>query len=532
MLKSKRILALVVVIVVFSFSILAGCGKTATEVDTTTQEKTTEKEEVKETEKTPEPAENLIAEELTLKLYCVGDASPGEGSNMVRDAVNAIIKPKINATIATEYLPWADWTNKYLLVFASGEDFDGIYTADWSFYQAQATKNGFMEITQEMLDKYAPDLKNELPEMAWKQAKINGKIYMIPTTYNGSGTVHYAVREDLKAKYGVGEIKDLDSFGAFLEAIKKNEKDIIPLNISAQTEYTHLQQLFNVQNEYARVGGVPLYNLVYKISDPGVNIVNAFETPEFLEFVKKMNQWCKAGYWSKNALSNKSPMSTSFDNGTSASILTNILQATNYSYAWPKEHPDWQVQVYDSSMGNKQLGTAYIGSGIGINASSKKAGRLLMFANIARTDKELNQLLCYGIKDVHWKLIGEDQVEYIRGNAKVDYTDGLSWFFRSAEFQLKPAAVYSNYSKIYETAHKNDAGHILQAFSFNDAELKNEMASITSVVQQYGVPVITGFVDPEKGVETLNAKLKEASIDKVMAELKAQADKYLADNIK
>ena len=42
------------------------------------------------------------------------------------------------------------------LIFASGEDWDIIYTADWCFYNAQATKQGFMRITQEELQKYAP----------------------------------------------------------------------------------------------------------------------------------------------------------------------------------------------------------------------------------------------------------------------------------------------------------------------------------------------------------------------------------------
>ena len=38
----------------------------------------------------------------------------------------------------------------------SGEDWDIIYTADWCFYNAQATKQGFWEITQEALETYAP----------------------------------------------------------------------------------------------------------------------------------------------------------------------------------------------------------------------------------------------------------------------------------------------------------------------------------------------------------------------------------------
>ncbi len=507
---------------------LAGCG--GTEVADTQGSAATQGTVAATTAAATDSPKPDISKEVNLKIYCVGDASPGDGSKLVADAVNAIIKPKINATISTEYLPWADWTNKYQLVFASGEEFDGIYTANWSFYQAQATKNGFKEITQEMLDKYAPSLMADLPEMAWKQAKVNGKLYMIPTTFSEFPTVHFAIREDLKKKYGVADIKDLDSFGAYLDAIAKNEKEMVPLNLSVQTNFSDLQQLFNNENEYGVVGNVAQRNFVYSITDPGASIVDVFQTPGFLEFVKKMYQWKQAGYWSKNAISNKTPSSTSFENGTSAATITNILAATNYSYAWPKQHPGWEVQVYDASLGKKQTGTPYIGSGIGIHATAANPERLLMFTELARTDKDLNQLLCYGIKDTHWKLIGEDQVEYIRGDTKVDYTDGLSWFFRNSKFQLKPSGVYSNYDTIFETAEQNEVGHILQAFNFDDTNLKNEMAAIGNVVTQYAVPLITGFVEPETGLATLNAKMKEAGADKVLAEIKLQAEKYLADN--
>ena len=470
-----------------------------------------------------------ISKEVKLKLYCVGDKSPGEGSQMIADAVNKIIKPKINATIATEYLPWADWVNKYQLVFASGEDFDGIYTANWSFYQSQATKNGFAEITQDMLQQYAPSLLSDLPDEAWQQAKISGKIYMIPTTFDEFATAQYIVREDLRKKYNVPEIKNLDDFGVYLSAISKNEKTMVPLDLSVSTDYGSLLGLFNAQNEYGTIGNVPQNNFVYKFAEKGATILNSFETPEFMKFAKTMYKWKLAGYWSKDALSNKTPVSTSFDNGKSGSTHSNLLAATNYSYAWPKAHPGWEVQAFDGAPGKKLTGTPFIGSGLGIHASSKNIERMLMFAEYARTNKELNQLLCYGIKDVHYTLTGVDKVTYIRGNTKTDYTDGLSWFFRNAKFQLKPANVYSNYDIIFDSEKERQVSHLLQSFNFDDTALKNEMAAITNVITQYGIPTITGFIDPSLGIPALNTRLKAAGMDKVMKEIKAQAAKYLAD---
>ncbi|MDF2989212.1 MAG: hypothetical protein K0R50_4722, partial [Eubacterium sp.] len=301
-----------ILVIAMLITALVGCGSTATSENTAAASSS-----VSQTSTAGENTAPDISKKVELKIYCVGDASPGEGSNLVRDAVNKVIEPKINATISTEYLPWSDWTNKYQLVFASGEEFDGIYTANWAYYQAQATKNGFKEITKEDLQKYAPELLTDLPEMAWNQAKINGKIYMIPTTFSEFPTVHFTVREDLKKKYNVPDITDLDSFGAYLDAIAKNEKSMVPLDISVTNNYSDFQQVFNTQNEYGVVGNVSERNFVYKITDPGATIVNVYETPEFMAFAKKMYQWKQAGYWSKNAISNKTPNATAFENGKS-----------------------------------------------------------------------------------------------------------------------------------------------------------------------------------------------------------------------
>ena len=519
--RTCLVLATFVIIVAF---VGCGIGKSSTK-DTSTPQLTAQASTPTSTSidtNTPD-----ISKEVNLKVYCVGDKSPGDGSQMVIDAANKLIKPKINATISIEYLPWADWTNKYQLVFASGEDFDGIYTANWSYYQSQATKNGFAEITQDILQKFAPDLLTDLPAEAWQQAKISGKIYMIPTTFDEFATVQYVVREDLRKKYNVPEIKTLDDFGVYLEAIAKNEKNMVPLDIGAMNDYTSLQNLFNVQNEFGLIGNVPQNNLVYKFTDTGATILNAFETPEFMQFAKTMYKWKQAGYWSKNAISNKTTMSTSFDNGKSASTLSNLLAATNFSYSWPKAHPSWEVQAFEGAPGKKLTGTPFIGSGLGIHASSKNIERMLMFADFARTDKDLNRLLCYGIMDVHYTLSGADKVTYIRGDKSIEFTDGLSWLFRNTKFQLKPAAVFSNYDVIFDNEKTRQVSHILQSFNFDDTALKNEMAAITNVINQYGVTVITGFENPETGIPNLNAKLKEAGLDKVMTEIKAQAKKYL-----
>ncbi|WP_325175537.1 hypothetical protein [Paenibacillus sonchi] len=115
---------------------------------------------------------------VTLKMIFVGpkpvdyDAVFGE--------INKKLKEKINTTLEGEFLDWSDWAQKYPLKLAANEDFDLIYAANWAGYNDQAIKGGFLELTDDMLKKYAPMTWEAMPQVSWGQAKVNGKLYMVP----------------------------------------------------------------------------------------------------------------------------------------------------------------------------------------------------------------------------------------------------------------------------------------------------------------------------------------------------------------
>ena len=94
------------------------------------------------------------SEAVTLTMYLIGDRPVDNDEVFAK--INEKLKAEINATIDVKFMSWGEYEQKYPLIFASGEDWDIIYTADWCFYNAQATKQGFWEITQEALETYAP----------------------------------------------------------------------------------------------------------------------------------------------------------------------------------------------------------------------------------------------------------------------------------------------------------------------------------------------------------------------------------------
>ena len=142
--KSAKLLALVLALVM-ALSLFAACGSTSSSAPASTPAAASG---------SGTAAGPDISEEVTLTMYLIGDRPVD--NDLVFEKINERLKEEINATIDVKFMSWSEYEQKYPLIFASGEDWDMIFTADWCFYNAQATKQGFWEITPEALETYAP----------------------------------------------------------------------------------------------------------------------------------------------------------------------------------------------------------------------------------------------------------------------------------------------------------------------------------------------------------------------------------------
>jgi len=103
-------------------------------------------------------------------MYLLG-ATPA-GMPYVVTALNKKLKADINATLSINYIGWSDLAAKYPLILASGEDLDVIYTADWAYYQQEAVKGAFREITQAEMGTYMPKNYAAVNKVAYSQLRL------------------------------------------------------------------------------------------------------------------------------------------------------------------------------------------------------------------------------------------------------------------------------------------------------------------------------------------------------------------------
>ena len=113
-------------------TLLAGCGGSSS--NTTTAESVADKGTAS-TEAASSGETGLdTSEEVELVMYVVSN-EPAKQQELT-DNMNKIFKEKLNCTLKINYIGWAEYPNKYPLLFSSGEAFDMAYAATWLNFSA------------------------------------------------------------------------------------------------------------------------------------------------------------------------------------------------------------------------------------------------------------------------------------------------------------------------------------------------------------------------------------------------------------
>ena len=149
----------------------------------------------------------------------------------VQEEANKIILEKINATVRIMTVDFGSYDQKMNTMAAAGEAFDLAWTASWAFdYIANSHKGAFYDIT-ELFEQYAPKTKALFTERMIEDTKVNGAMYGVPNYQMFTTSGGFVIQERLIEQYGLDldSLKDVHDILPFLETVKANEPDIVPI---------------------------------------------------------------------------------------------------------------------------------------------------------------------------------------------------------------------------------------------------------------------------------------------------------------
>ncbi len=533
--KKKKSMSLLLALVVLTTGLCACGAKDANNGEAGQTDNTKVESSAEAQEKAPEETEAAgpdISEEVTLVMYLIGDRPVDNDEVFAK--INERLKAEINATIDVKFMSWSEYEQKYPLIFASGEDWDIIYTADWCFYNAQAAKQGFYEITQEALETYAPMTAETMYPEAWEQAKVNDKVYMLPMNYKEITAYVYMARGDLMDKYNITSVSSLDEAEAYMDAIVKNEPTLIPIDVGSDYDKLFFyDRMFKKANWESEEKVIPIgpWQVMASVSevDDTVSVAGTYDQPAFQDVITRLKDWKDRGFWSKNAVVNTQNNTESFQAGKSALAMMNVNTAKSVYASVSAEHPDWDIRVFDAQDGVPPVLNSYLANGMSIFSKSKHPERALMALDYLRNDVEVNNLFCYGIEGKHWEAAGDNALVSLPDSANYAYDGNCNWGVRNdASWRVVEGGI-PNLTELNQVWQESARSERYQTFVFNDESVKNEIAAMGEIFDTDYKLLGLGFTDdPEADIAKLRDKMEAAGAQKVYDEIQKQGLEFLA----
>ncbi|WP_168122903.1 ABC transporter substrate-binding protein [Paenibacillus sp. HB172176] len=445
-------------------------------------------------------------------LYPVA-ADPGPDQKLVNDEINKYLKEKINASVTLKPLTFDEYEPKLNSMLAAGEDFDIAWSSKgWlGNYQPYIDRGAYLEITDEMIEKYAPEARANIPDKFWPDMyAVDGKVYGFPIYQVAAKSKSLAIQKRFVDKYNldIGTIHTYKDIEPFLKTLKENEPDIIPLGLAQNSWGLYTNR------DYVDSGG-----FAYAKNDPNYTFIGALAMlDEKTEYFNTMRSWYQAGYINDDA-----PIIQNINDLKSKGNVAVTLEFTS--------KPGGEIGEMAMNGGNEvvyaQISDSYF-TGIAsamhvINKSSKNPERALMLINLLNTDKYLYNLICNGIEGKHYTKTDDQYIEPIKDSG---YAPNGDWVFGNQfNAYLKPGMAPDTWERTIEL---NNTAIVPATSGFNTDEtnIKAEIANVTAVKNEYEVALESGSVDPTKELPKFKDKLIASGEEKIEQETEQQWEAF------
>lgn len=460
-----------------------------------------------------------ISKPVDLVWYYIGPG-PQPDVGLVEAEANKLLKDKINATIKMNCLDFGTYDNKMPTKIASGETFDIAFTSNWALnYTLNSARGAFVDLTG-MMDKYAPKTKALLGDTVIKGASIDGKLYAIPTNKEMAHNWVVCLKEDIvkELNFDVSKIQKFEDLEPMLKEVKAKKPDVYPLEaVVGESPYRVL--------DFEKISDDNVPGAIY-FDFRDTKVINDFETPEAKAFYNTMHKWYEAGYIRKdadtvtdyNADEKAGKIFAHIKSGKPGKAAELSLQ---HGFNWIQVDLTKPVSTTREMTGSMQA----------ISKTSKNPERALMFLELVNNDKQLNNLINFGVENKHYVKKSDNVIDFAPdtdNGKKSGYNPQTGWVFANQFINyLFPSEDPQKWEKFKQFNSSAKASPLL-GFSFNAEPVKTELAAIVNIKKQYFPLLETGKGNPDEILPQMTSKMKAAGLDKVLAEMQKQVDAFKA----
>ena len=450
--------------------------------------------------------------ENVIKIYMPAD--PQQDLNLVVAEANKIVEKKLGMKMEVQLIDTGAYAQKMNLNMSARDDYDICFVGYINKFNTAVSLGGLMQLDD--LLKEVPTLKKQIPQYLWDAATFEGGIYAVPNEQiNATKTTMFTFK-DLADKYGLADltIRKKYDIEPFLKKIKENEPNLIPYRLNSGG--------FSISDDPNFRGYETVTSsFVFKKGDPKCKVVLKQDDPAVMAGVARRVEWLKKGYIRQDAIS----------------VTDDTMDYKAGKYAvWSAVYKPGVEADMTAQFGGREViaihtqdDEPYITNSnctstmLAIGANSKHPVEAIKLIELLNTDKELYNLMAFGIEGKHYNLNADGKVELVENSG---YTmEGWKWGCQFNSYLLAGQAddTWEETKKINDSAKRSP----LLGFSPTLDNIKTEVAACSSALDEFLKVLDYGVVDVDSAYNDFINKLDVAGADKIIAEVQAQVNEWL-----
>lgn len=447
-----------------------------------------------------------------IKVY-VPSAGKVDDMAAVMEEVNKITREEIGVEVEFHVYEFGQWFQQYSLFLSGTEDID--IMANYGGYLNAVSQGAAYDLT-DLVKEYGQNIVAMEGDFL-KSGEVNGVQYAIPIYASYAWTMGLIYRQDVVDELGiqdlVDKVKTLEDWEAVLAVVKEKKPEMTPFVSNNGNSAPNFQ--YGTWDDLGNNYGV--------LMDGGATseVVNLFETDEYARLCGIFRDWYNKGYTSKDIQTQTDgfPVLTKNDAAFSTLGQTDFNTAFYQSTACGKPI---NIVMLSTPAARTYNNVTYT-----VMSNSKHAEAAMKFMDLWFSNKELGTLIAYGIEGVHYQLDENGMGGYLEGQDASTCT-------------YHPGTGISNVNRIRWNTENPDYAELLiesngsaqkskaLGFAFDTSSVENEITQLDNVCSKYQNGLECGALDPETALPEFIEELKNAGIEKVIAEKQRQLDAFLA----
>ena len=467
-----------------------------------------------------------LSEGEALRVILLGEKP--EGFDEVQAEMNKILEPELGMKVSFEFFDGASIGEKMKLKMAEKDTFDVVWTGYANPYQAAVQMKGLYDITDlldniKMKDGSTVKMSDAIDQSYIDSAKVKNRVYGLPCIQVNANPRCYSIFSSVAEECGIDvegmqeaalNVTDYDSYAAYLDKITAEKAKVRAKrpDLRSSIEISRACTIYETLES-----GIALKK------DGSRELVILDETPEMQLTFQTLWEWFRDGYTAKDIATRITQVAT----------VEDIKQQAWFESTYKPGQEITDERTYGEPMKYAFMHEPYMGrtnplaTMLSVGANTKHPEEAVKFLYIINSNKELYNLLCFGLEGKHYTKNEDGTVKRIEGSG-YEKMSNMAWAmgnqFNAYVMEGQPLDVWELTEKMNDESQKSPALGFVPDLS----NLTTEVAAIANVQAEYKAKRECGTNDPAEWYDEYIAKLKTAGIEKVRDELQKQYDEFLA----